>query len=959
MADPVVEDFIRTINGAVVDDTKGRSLLVGDELPALDLDDGRLEYFLRRLAVNRDVPAKLAPSVTAILDRDSGQDDEAEAFRPTYDERPAIGYAVEHVVAASAFSMAAQELVPPAGDPEGRDNLEWNAAKAYAALATRQRIVPKLLVNGQRDDLGIIPLPDETGGAVAYRALVLGITARTRLDEVEVQRSLIRAGRGCTALAAARMLLDTNPTYNGLDEAAQQGVARRVAAEMERGFATERPLPTIENAMAYTIVERALAAEWGAGVVNEASSKATKEAEVAADDAARAAAEAAAAVAAAEEAGLAPAVEPPVPAGLPTDRPVNLPELMHRIQGAVAGVTGAPESLSNHRIEPLEEAGLVRASADGTLLLDRDDAALPLFDLTQEDPLDPEQFPAMRQAIQKTTEAYIEWAVPEGHTPASEAPAPRYNAVNAAVRRALAEDVQDQIIRHALPAGDADQLLATDSPYSDLELAPAARRFALVVDNLKGHETNPSETLRRMAGQDHLGAGRAVGQVLVANSSIPDEFRPAAVRMIGETVVDGFAELADRKLSASLTATEMADASRNHGRDLGRLVDAMVRVYADNPKFAQQDRAATERRAAAAIGLPVRQTVRLERPTDRAAGPRELTQRIEGAVGMLTGQPQSLWNKRLGSLLPGDGFAPSAEGTLRVGRLGDLSVVQLTAEVDAPVAVQLRGYGELTQDELRNSRDHLFDTARACTQWNVPAGHTREDELQAEEHPQYTAIGESVRDGFVIAEFDEIVDGVLPPHLAEQVKAVGPPTHGTASAPAARGLAQSIDEITRRGTNPSETLRQLAGQPRADIAPTAAELLVDRTDAPVADQPVAVKAAAERIDRAFQMLPAQIEAWQDAGTTNEDLVVKVHDYGYAVGREAYALVGGQSDITVTIAANRGTAQGAQADASLRFVPGHDLASARSGTVQAPDGVQAANPGAASGQAKAREYDGRT
>jgi hypothetical protein len=308
-----------------------------------------------------------------------------------------------------------------------------------------------------------------------------------------------------------------------------------------------------------------------------------------------------------EAAGRTPATEQrptPQEQGLPTDRPANLPELMQRIQGAVAWVTGAPESLWNGGIEPLETGGLVRPSADGTLLLNQDDAALPLFGLTQDDPLDPEQIQAIRQAIQEATETYLQWAVPMGHTPGSEAPAPEYNAVNAAVGVALAEDLHNEIIRRTLPADLADQLQATEPPYRDLEFAPAARRFALVVDNVKGMATAPSETLRRMARQDHEGAGRAVGELLVANSGIGEEFRPAAVQMIGETVVNGFDELADRNLPASLIDTELAKASRMHGRDLGNLVNAMVRVYEDDPEFAQQDRAATERKAAAAIGLP-------------------------------------------------------------------------------------------------------------------------------------------------------------------------------------------------------------------------------------------------------------------------------------------------------------------------------------------------------------------
>jgi hypothetical protein len=332
-------------------------------------------------------------------------------------------------------------------------------------------------------------------------------------------------------------------------------------------------------------------------------------------------------------------------------------------------------------------------------------------------------------------------------------------------------------------------------------------------------------------------------------------------------------------------------------------------------------------------------------------------QRIQGAVGELTRAPESLWNDELGVRPPGGGFAPSAEGTMRVEHLADLSAVQLTAGADMPLVARLRGSsGDLTPDELRNSRDHLFDAARACTQWAVPDGHTREAEAQAESDPRLTTIGESVRDGFVEAEFDEIVDGVLPADLAEQVKSVGPPAHGVASAPAARGLAQSIDAETGRLTNPSETLRHLAGQPRADIALAAAELIVAETDIPVEDQPAAIQAAAERIDRAFELLPAQIAVWQEAGTTNEELPVKVHGYGHAAGMDAYHLVRDREDNMFTIAADRGAAQGAQEDPSARFV--NDPAAPKSGTVTAPGKTPDANRAGDAGESTKRRGLGR-
>ena len=293
----------------------------------------------------------------------------------------------------------------------------------------------------------------------------------------------------------------------------------------------------------------------------------------------------------------------------PTERPRDVHELMQRIQAAVAEETQAPESLWLGGIGwmPAGSAGQVGVSSEGTLLLGGDAAALvELTAAGQDGPLSPGTVVVAQRTLQEAIETLAELAVPPGHDLTSEAIAqglyPEHNAVNRAVRIQFAQQNQNEIIGRVLPAELATQLQAAEPPRPEVVFTPAARRFALVIDNVTGNVTDPSDIIRRMAGQDHRGAGRAVGEAMMTNSGIPAEYRPAAVRMIGETVVDSFKALADRGLwTECRNATEVSDKSQLHGRDLGNLVNGMVRVWQNDPEFAQQDRAATERKAAAFV----------------------------------------------------------------------------------------------------------------------------------------------------------------------------------------------------------------------------------------------------------------------------------------------------------------------------------------------------------------------
>jgi hypothetical protein len=586
VADPVVDDLVRTMNQLVAADV-GRH--AGDELPRLryaaDAEALALnESLLRKLADSRDIPARLAPTPAAILARADGPD----GFQHADDERPRIRQALTELVADCANSLAPAGPLPPAGDPEGRSRLGLAVCTAYAELA-RSRLEPALFPNGQPEDLGLVPLPDETGDAVAARALVFAITARTPQSETEddVLKTLVQAGRGGAAQAAAQLLLHTNPNFVRLPTVEQRdAVVRYVAQELEKGFATERPLPKTENVLAYTLQERTFAANWGAGVVDDASRQGNEEVEKLRkifDQRPRPA----------------HAVAEPEPelAGLPTQRPASVHELVQRIKVAVGEVTGEPESVWSGEIVPMAPNQPYRAgvSDDSALLLDQDRAALPLRELTETEsgrpePIDPGQLQDVRAAFEEVVATYARWSVPPGHTARTEVAAqdasPEYNVVNLATADAFAKAYADEIARRTLPPELAKQLQVEVPLERDQLAVPAMQAFARTVENQKGLETRPSELIRRMAGQDHRGAATTVGKVLVANSRIPRELQPVAVQRIADAVVRGFDDLPERLMEEERATPSEAPAqlSRRFGMELGLEVNKLFRTFENDPE---------------------------------------------------------------------------------------------------------------------------------------------------------------------------------------------------------------------------------------------------------------------------------------------------------------------------------------------------------------------------------------
>jgi len=557
VADVNVADFIRSINRLVVEDTGGWSLATGDQLPGIARSVRRA---VEPLAANLDIPARLAPGPR-------------EA-----DRRPAIREALTEVVANCAYTLAPEGLLPT---PEEDDRLRLASAvsRAYARLAT-PRLMQRLLPPGGVTELGVFPEPPVTGDVAAVRTVAVGISGRTGLTEDQILTEMAGAGRGGAGPAAARILMRQRPGFTQLPDPEQREVVELVAEELEFQFGAGDRV----SRAAFAHVRRREAAERGADAVDLAGEIGDEAVEWRLRQA------------------TSTGVEAPVRYDVPLERPESVHELMQRIQATVGELTAAPNSLWNGQIQPLPEhiPSRTAQSPDGTLHLSQGRAALPLRDLTLDGPdgrLTPGQVVAAREAFQAAIATYARWAVPAGHTleneTNAEAAAPRFEAITQAVGQAFAEDNFNQIVERTLPPDLARQVKAPEPPLVDMRLAPAARGLAFAVDTTKGLDANPSETLRQMAGQGRAGVATAAAENLVANSEIPREDRPDAVRAIAETVDRGFeglpGEVAGWAAGGSHAAV-VASRSRMFGQDLGRKAHALARTFENDP-LRQQDHA--------------------------------------------------------------------------------------------------------------------------------------------------------------------------------------------------------------------------------------------------------------------------------------------------------------------------------------------------------------------------------
>ncbi|MGW1345370.1 hypothetical protein ACWCOV_30280 [Kribbella sp. NPDC002412] len=868
MADPVLNDLIRKINQLVVADTGGRSMATGDQVPGVTRGNQRR---LLPLAENLDIPARLAPSPEAVVNRGGGE---------TYDQRVGIRAALTEVVASCANTLEPPSPLPAPADSYHRSRLGIAVSRAYAATAT-PRLAPLLFENGRADDLGRFTPPILEGDVAAARALALAIGARLNQRDDAVLTALVGAGRGGVAPAAGRMVLGVTPGFATLPDAEQEAAVRAFARNLETGFAARDLTGAKARELSEEVENRRQDIAGGAGAVDTAHRLAATEIQ--------------------KLHGFLDKLDEWHPARQEraqklagVQRPESVHQLAERIEREVGELTGAPQSRWNGQVESLQLT---------------DDQEQALARLTEAVRLRPEEVTAARDGFRQATAELVRLAVPDEydwrHEQAAASVAPRFLTLEQAVSTAFAEDNVNGIIGRTLPATLATQLQAPREAHQDGPAA-VARGFAAAVDS--ANRRPAGETLRLMAGQGRAGMAIVAAEQIAAG--VPNLERPTAVTLIAETIDDSFDDL-----------PQVRD-PRAYGEDVARLAQSMAENLAEET---------TE------VAAPER----LQPAAERPANIRQLMERIQGSVAELTGAPESLWNNEF-ELMPRDGVAPSAEGTMYVERSADLAMVQLTDGADMPLVAALRdSSGNLTRKQLADAYDGITAATVSYAQWAVPAGHTREDEMRAEADPQYDALAASVRNAFVEDNRDEIIDSVLPAELADQVKSAGPSYVDSAWAPAARGLAQSIDEAIEAA--PGTTLRQLAGQHRAGIATAAAAALVADTDIPAADRPAAVREAADRIGHAFGNLPAQLQAWQEAGTTDADLATKSFEYGQELGMDANDLVRERKEGMFTIAA--------QADPHLRFA--NDPAAPRPGSVKAPAAAPGANRAGGSGASRPR------
>jgi len=578
VADPLVDDLIRTINQLVVADTNGRSMASGNQLPGVTNSNQRT---LKALAENLDIPARLAPSPVAVVNRGS-----AEA----YDQRPAIRAALTEVVASCANTLEPQRPLPEAADPNDRSRLGLAVSRAYAASAT-PRLTPQLFPNGGQDDLGVFSPPVLEGDTAAARALAVAIGARTAQRHEKVLTALVGAGRGAAAPAAARMLLDTKPGFATLPDPEQEAVVGLVAQQLETTFASRDQQRAAARELTEELENRREDVTGGAGAIDVASRLAAEQVQELHDFFDRLPESHPANQARAEKV-----------AGAQVDRPESVDQLVRRIERTVGELTDTRHSMWDTDIQP--QTG---QSPDMTLRL-TENQALALRELTEngpDGPLAPEDVTAAREGILVATSSHTRWAVPDSYSlraeQAARSVAPRFTTIEQAVSTAFAEDHFNEIVDRTLPAGLAEQVRLPEAPRLDEKFAPAARGLANAID--AATERPAGETLRRMAGEGRAWMAMAAAEVVVADSAVEPVERPFAVRMIADEIDKRFDELPSQLESwnaGEQTGMWDRDVDDPHlyGQQVGRLAHRMAEIYGEDPGLAQRESVAADRAAA-------------------------------------------------------------------------------------------------------------------------------------------------------------------------------------------------------------------------------------------------------------------------------------------------------------------------------------------------------------------------
>ncbi len=572
MADANVEKLVQKVDALVVKDTvDGVSSLRRGQTP--ELSAGHVEM-VKPLADNLDIPQRLATSLHSISGTEGRWRDRREDAR--------LG--LTELVAMRANALEPDPSLPLAADPAARDRLARAVSRAYAFNAT-PRLVAGLFPNGRPDDLGRFPLPQLEGDVAGARAMAVAIGARTAQGEDAVLKRLVAAGHGGAAHEAAAMLLEVRMDYARLPEGQQAGIHRQLTRTIEAGFGDRDMERAAERELTEELEYRTRDIAGGVDPIDAAGG-------IARDEVGKLH----------ESLEKIDYWEKPAesrPPGLPAERPQSRDDLLQRVHGTVGELTGAQVSPWNGENFPWPDMTTrTTQSLDGTLYLSQD-ARRELHELTRHgtSELTPEQVRGARGALQELT---AEYALMAGRT-AQEGLVARMTeteftpAERAVAAEFAAQNLNDIAVR-TLPPELAAQVMTPEPLYPDSQQGQVVRGFANAVDNVKGLDTEPSESLRRMAGSADFGT--TAGELLVANSALSESDRPAAVQAIAETVDRGFADL---------PATATASQALMYGQELGRKAYAHT-LAPDSPARFAVDTALTRPQTAVPTSAPTTTT---------------------------------------------------------------------------------------------------------------------------------------------------------------------------------------------------------------------------------------------------------------------------------------------------------------------------------------------------------------
>ncbi|ADB30542.1 hypothetical protein Kfla_1441 [Kribbella flavida DSM 17836] len=241
-----------------------------------------------------------------------------------------------------------------------------------------------------------------------------------------------------------------------------------------------------------------------------------------------------------------------------------------------------------------------------------------------------------------------------------------------------------------------------------------------------------------------------------------------------------------------------------------------------------------------------------------------LWERIQDAVLAESGAAKTLWNGQLHYTDPNQRVRGSAaaDGTVRLSR--ELVVRPLQEMYEQQGRPNNR-------EQLIAWRNAVKTVAHEFSHLAAEPGFEHVDRALGMRRPEFTPIEEGTTEAWSQARLDRVIDRVLPPEFAAQLKSVRGVESYPAWAPAARAFAQSVGaEI---GLDYREVLDQLNRAGRTGKGQVAADLLFDASELPSlvpTDAQAAVRAEIRAaIDQGFaDLLPLRDDRSADLRTTS-------------------------------------------------------------------------------------------